>query len=372
MVLTQVCQSNVRMATVPMTQLSPQGIFSSGGSISTEKKNPLLPLHSATAIPTTTDAATTMRRANESYTAAAQASIMAHDKQRQDLLTAKSNILVDRQGITGPPHKYRKMIGGGKEPSLKGTRPFSNPCEVSPQAYLDALLQSRGYSTQSYCSLEGGYYCKPTPLQMASYGNKIMQAVRKSDAKLLESLLQAGLSSNPCNAFGESLLHSVCRRGDYKLLMVMVENGTSVQVSDDFGRTPLHDACWTARPNFESVRVLLERDVRLLRIVDCRGCSPLSYIKREFWADWIDFFDSEKENFWKARDITADGPEAPPALVQVAAHTNPPLDPPNAVSLDDATLLASGRAITTTPTPSSSAPSAPSSSQETTTSVACR
>jgi hypothetical protein len=67
-----------------------------------------------------------MRRANESYTAAAQASIMAHDKQRQDLLTAKSNILVDRQGITGPPHKYRKMIGGGKEPSLKGTRPFSN------------------------------------------------------------------------------------------------------------------------------------------------------------------------------------------------------------------------------------------------------
>lgn len=354
--------SHETLAAVPMTKLSPQGIFNI--SSMTDTNQPRLPLHSATAIPTTTDTATTMRRANESYTAAAQASIMAHDKQRQDILTAKSNMMEN----TAPPCKYRKLIGGGKEPSLKALRPVSNPCEVSPQAYLDALLQSRGYSTQSYCSLEGGYYCKPTPLQMASYGSQIMQAVRKSDSKLLGSLFQGGLSRNPCNSFGESLLHSVCRRSDYKMLGLMVENGSSVQVSDDFGRTPLHDACWTARPNFECVRILLERDVRLLRIVDCRGCSPLSYIKRELWADWIDFFDSQKDVFWKPRDVTAQGPEPPPPLTQVAAHTNPPKDPPNAASLDDAILLASGRANTTTPTPSSPPPP---SSQETTASVSC-
>jgi hypothetical protein len=127
--------SHETLAAVPMTKLSPQGIFNI--SSMTDTNQPRLPLHSATAIPTTTDTATTMRRANESYTAAAQASIMAHDKQRQDILTAKSNMMEN----TAPPCKYRKLIGGGKEPSLKATRPVSNVryCTASLVIFLSSL-----------------------------------------------------------------------------------------------------------------------------------------------------------------------------------------------------------------------------------------
>jgi hypothetical protein len=102
---------------------------------------------------------------------------------------------------------------------------------VSPKIFYDNLLRSRGYSAKNFYSLEL-YYCSPTPLQKASYGNELVRAVRESDADLLKRILTCGLSPNPCNAFGESLVHTVCRRGDFKLLKVMVEAGCSFQVSD--------------------------------------------------------------------------------------------------------------------------------------------
>ena len=109
---------------------------------------------------------------------------------------------------------------------------------LSPQAYLDKMLSKRGYSTTKYCSLEGGYYCRPTPYQQASYGVRISQAVRGSDSTTLRRLLDCGLSPNPCNNFGESLIHMVCRRGDSKILRILLEAGCSLQVTDDYGRTP--------------------------------------------------------------------------------------------------------------------------------------
>lgn len=222
------------------------------------------------------------------------------------------------------------------------TTPLTQACP-SPQTFLTNLLTQRGYSIQHYCSLEGGYYCKPTPLQKASYGMKISQAVRNSNEKELRTLLESGLSPNPCNAFGESSIHTVCRRGDTKLLKVFVENGGSVQVSDDFGRTPLHDACWTATPCFELVELILSKDVRLLHVVDCRGSPPLSYTKKEDWKRWIEFFDSKKEVFWPARDVNVDGEEAPPPLILEAPHSRPIPDPPNAVSVEQAKSIAAGK-----------------------------
>jgi len=222
------------------------------------------------------------------------------------------------------------------------TTPLTQACP-SPQTFLTNLLTQRGYSIQHYCSLEGGYYCKPTPLQKASYGMKISQAVRNSNEKELKTLLESGLSPNPCNAFGESSIHTVCRRGDTKLLKVFVENGGSVQVSDDFGRTPLHDACWTATPCFELVELILSKDVRLLHVVDCRGSPPLSYTKKEDWKRWIEFFDSKKEMFWPARDVNVDGEEAPPPLILEAPHSRPIPDPPNAVSVEQAKIIAAGK-----------------------------
>lgn len=213
---------------------------------------------------------------------------------------------------------------------------------ISPQAFLDALLERRGYSTASFCSLESGYYCKPTPLQKASYGIALVRAVRAGDATLLKKLLDCGLSPNPCNAFGESVVHMACRRGDHRLLNALLEAGCALQVSDDFGRTPLHDACWTARPSFETVRAILDVDVRLLRVVDCRGASPLSYVKRENWKEWIEFLDRVKERYWSPRDAKANGEERPPELAGCKPHSHPVKDPEGCVSLELAALIAGG------------------------------
>jgi ankyrin repeat protein len=123
--------------------------------------------------------------------------------------------------------------------SAKDTQP-SVPM-LSPQAYLDAMITSRGYSTRGYKSLQSAYYNKPSALQQASYDLHLIEIVRAGEADLLHNMLQTGLSPNPCNQFAESLVHLVCRRGDAKCLQVLIDNGCSLQVADDYGRTPLHD-----------------------------------------------------------------------------------------------------------------------------------
>ena len=52
--------------------------------------------------------------------------------------------------------------------------------QQSPQAFLDNEIAKRGYSVKKYSSLEGGYYCRPTPLQQASYGSRVSLAIRAS------------------------------------------------------------------------------------------------------------------------------------------------------------------------------------------------
>ena len=215
--------------------------------------------------------------------------------------------------------------------------------EMSPQTFFDEMIQARGYSTDKYCSLEGGYFCSPTPLQQASFGVKVLQAVRTSDGDLLKRMLECGLSPNACSAFGESIVHMVCRRGDYKLLKILADAGCSFQVADDFGRTPLHEACWQVEPAFDCVELILNTDERLLSIVDCRGKSPLSYIKREHWKQWIEFLKSKADRYWAPRDLSMEGEEAPPPLVGAPPHSHPIPDPKNAIPLNLAALISSGK-----------------------------
>ena len=217
--------------------------------------------------------------------------------------------------------------------------------EQSAQSFLDNILESRGYSTRKCCSLEGGYYCRPTPLQQASYGTCINQAIRASDATLLRRLMNAGISPNPCNNFGESLVHMVCRRGDHKLLRVLLEAGCSLQVTDDYGRTPLHDACWRAEPSFELVQLILDSDKYLLNLLDCRGAAPLSYVKPKSFPAWIKFLETKAEHFWPARNIGTDGEERPPPLTLRQAHSLPVLDPVHALPLDVCAMVANGRML---------------------------
>ena len=205
------------------------------------------------------------------------------------------------------------------------------------------MLAERGYSTKKYCSLEGGYYCRPTPYQQASYGVRISQAVRGSDSTTLRRLLDCGLSPNPCNNFGESLIHMVCRRGDAKVLRILLEAGCSLQVTDDYGRTPLHDACWRNDPSFETVQLILDSDVHLLQLLDCRGAAPLSYVKKDNYTKWIDFLKSKMDRFWPIRDVNTEGEERPPPLTIRKPHSLPIPDPPHALPLEVATMVSNGR-----------------------------
>ena len=216
-------------------------------------------------------------------------------------------------------------------------QPSSRP-PMSPQAYLDVLIHSRGYSTRRYRTLQTGYYSKPTAFQQASYNVHLVKLVRANDVKKLRTVMQAGISPNPCNAYGESLVHMVCRRGDHELLKMLLDCGTSIQVSDDYGRTPLHDACWAAKPSFETVELIAAKDITLFHMTDSRGAVPLSYVRREHWPLWIDFFEAKKDEWWppKAEE------DIPSALIDVAPNERPITEPDNALTIELASMVASG------------------------------
>ena len=215
----------------------------------------------------------------------------------------------------------------------------STPTQQSPQEFLDDLLRSRGYSTERFETLQTAYYNKPTPLQKASYHLHMAHLVRTNNAAKLGEALKCGLSPNPCNEYGESLLHTICRRGKDVLLRVMLENGSSLAVSDDFGRTPLHDACWMSA-SFDVVQILLQHHVRrLFFLADSRGSLPLDYVQPQHYGAWIQFLDSHKDEYWPVRSEQ----EEPCPLALQGANTHPIPDPFNALTLELAAMVASGR-----------------------------
>jgi len=214
---------------------------------------------------------------------------------------------------------------------------------TSPQEYLDAIRRSRGYSTDCYHTLQTAYYNKPTSLQLASYDAYLVDLVRRRDLKALEGIIQSGISLNPCNVHGESLLHTICRLGDAEILQMFIRGGCTVQVSDDYGRTPLHDACWTVTPNFQVVEDLLQADLHLLNLLDARGTTPLMYVRKENWKAWVEFLESKKDIYWAPRNTSTAPPEAPPLLALHGANTRPVADPSNALETRLAMMVVSGK-----------------------------
>lgn len=223
-----------------------------------------------------------------------------------------------------------------QQPARK-PKPSARP-PMSPQAYLDVMIHSRGYSTRRYRTLQTGYYSKPTDYQQASYHVNLVKLVRHHQVEAFRSVVSSGISPNPCNAFGESLLHMVCRRGDADLLQIMLDVGSSVQVADDYGRTPLHDACWAAEPSFETVELIASRDITLFHMTDSRGAVPLSYVRREHWPEWIEFLESKKDVWWPP----IKGNDEPSVLVDIAPNERPIPRPENAFSNELAAMVASG------------------------------
>ena len=214
---------------------------------------------------------------------------------------------------------------------------------LSPQVYFDALIRSRGYSTEKFKSLQTAYYNQPTKLQQASYDVHLIELVREENVFDFEQLVLAGISPNPCNAYGESLLHMICRRGESSFLKVLLENGCNVQVADDYGRTPLHDACWAAKPCFNVVKMILNQDARMFQMMDCRGATPLTYAPKKDWAAWLQFLEYVKDDYWPVRNPSKDGEQGPPELAQLSPNSRQIRDPVNAVSPTVASMLSSGK-----------------------------
>lgn len=205
-----------------------------------------------------------------------------------------------------PPVVTNQVVTNALTPMTKRT--MDNKKMISsPQDFFMAMLQARGYPGIMPCSLKCGYHNSPTKHQMASYGVTLTKAIRSSDTTTARTLLAAGLHPNACNKFGESIIHAACRRGDYAMLRALIEAGSSVQVTDDFGRTPLHDACWTSSPNFDTIRCLLDEDPWLLCVMDCRGSTPLGYVRKAHWGVWIGFLGAIADRYWPALILNDEG-----------------------------------------------------------------
>jgi Ankyrin repeats (3 copies) len=210
--------------------------------------------------------------------------------------------------------------------------------------YLDAMIRSRGYETKTYESLKCAYTLTATPLQTASYSVHLLTVAKEGDVPSFRALMQAGLSPNPCNHLGESLLHAIGRLGNADLLQVMLDAGCDVRVADGLGRTPLHDACWSDEACLDVVEKLLDRDPSLLYIADCTNTVPLSYVPAKHWALYIEFLRSKQDVYWPA-GVDQRQPVLS-ELTQQEPSTRQLPDPANALTIPMAKMVASGRMST--------------------------
>ena len=202
-------------------------------------------------------------------------------------------------------------------------------------------MKARGYSVDTYHTLQTAYYSPATPLQTASYGPAIIRIVKDGDADKLRELMQAGLHPNCCNNHSESLLHMACRRGYIDVVKVFLEFGANLQVSDDYGRTPMHDACWQNEMNFQVVEEILKVDNRLFYMLDCRGSLPLSYVHKDHFEAWQEFLTNE-EMLDKYFPKQAPSDEAPD-LCKLWPNARPLQDPKGALSSELAQMVANGK-----------------------------
>ena len=80
-------------------------------------------------------------------------------------------------------------------------------------------------------------------MQLASYDAYLISLVKQNQVDKIRRIYDSQLiSANPCNSYGESLVHTTCRLGNATILQTLIDAGADLQVADDYGRTPLHDA----------------------------------------------------------------------------------------------------------------------------------
>ena len=104
----------------------------------------------------------------------------------------------------------------------------------------------------------------------------------------------------------------------------------------------MHDACWTSTPNFDTIRLLLDQDKWLLSLMDCRGSTPLKYVRKAHWALWLGFLGAIADQYWPQVDSTTSLVDLEPPLVLTEPDSRP-LQDPRRLSLAAVELLANGK-----------------------------
>ena len=185
-----------------------------------------------------------------------------------------------------------------KPPQPRKGPPTAFQFEGSPQQYLMAILKERGYSANRIPNSETGYQSGPTPLQLASFGTQVVKAVNAGDVSKLSSLLDCGLSPNPCNSFGDFIVHLVCKRANIDILQCLVDHGCSLEVRDSFGRTPLHCVAWAGEFCRRSAELILDKNWKQILVEDNHGRWPLDYVRKQDYPIWIEFLRSKMDTYW--------------------------------------------------------------------------
>ena len=213
----------------------------------------------------------------------------------------------------------------------------------SPQAWVQAVLPERGYSTDCIRAMTTAYMTQPTELQLASFDTKTV-ALTTSETpdhavhSSLREIMSCGISLNACNVHGETLMHKACRLGYHHVLQVFIELGAELHICDDQGRTLLHATCWGARPSFQTFRLLMMHAPELLFMADARGACPLDYVQKSHYEFWLDFLQDNVERFWPAARNSGLSDRA-----RGKPNTIPIPIPDDALSCDLAQMVASGR-----------------------------
>lgn len=196
--------------------------------------------------------------------------------------------------VSAPDLKKVKHVMSALPARLLTANKKDLPKVSSPQDHLMACLKSQGIEVEvhSYSSVEDLFEA-PKKDEIEAYGFDTLNAVRKRDIALLELFHAEGRPLKCSNRFGESILHLACRKGFADVTDFLINKaGVPLWVKDDFGRNPLHDACWTCEPNFELMDLVIAKCPDLLLISDARGHTPLSYVRRDHWDEWVKYIDA--------------------------------------------------------------------------------
>ena len=177
-------------------------------------------------------------------------------------------------------------------------------------------------------------------MQIASYDVNLVSLVRNRQLNDIETMLKTGISANPCNKQGESLIHMVARRGDTEMLSLFQKYGCRFETADMLGRTLLHDAVWASQPAFDTVELILKEDIDMLLMNDNRQNTPLACARKEHWKQWIEFFEEKKDIFWPQRAANSVRQES--TFLRSPPNSCPIANPKHALTPELAQLVVCG------------------------------